>query len=207
MKFELRDLTRLQASLFILVLMTVLGVAAIVVSNDRIKMAQASFVAARSERNEFDGKLRQARSEEDEIRRKATLFNRLQERGVIGEEQRLEWVELLKDIHDQRKLIEIRYEFALQHALNSEQTGNFGLYASTMKLQARLLHEEDLTRLLDDLRQQARALIQVKRCDVSRLPRTGAESVNSALQGLLQADCLIEWITLHEIGKNQENTK
>jgi hypothetical protein len=205
MKFELRDLISVP-----LMLMVACSVALIVFSHDRFQTAQASFTAARSERNEFDGKLRQARSQEEEIRRKAALFNRLQERGVIGEEQRLEWVELLKDIRDRRKLIEIRYEFTPQHALNSTQTGTLGLYASTMKLQARLLHEEDLTRLLDDLRQQARALIQVKRCDLSRLPRTGADSVdsvNSALQGLLQADCLIDWISLREVGKNQENTK
>jgi hypothetical protein len=221
MKLELRDLfrTRLRDSLLTLplVLMVAFSALLIVFSHDRIKTVQASFAAARGERNEFDGKLRQARSEEDEIRQKAVLFKRLQERGVIGEEQRLEWVELLEDIRDQRRLIEIRYEFSPQHALHgtldtlhtldSAQTGSFDIYASTMKLQVRLLHEEDLTRLLDDLRQQARALIQVKRCDLSRLPRTSADSVNSALQSHLQADCLVDWITLREVGKNQENTK
>ena len=76
------------------------------------------------------------------------------------------------------------YEFAPQHALDKAPAGVLGLYASTMKLQVRLLHEEDLTRLLGDLRRQARALIQVRRCVVARLPRTGADN---ALQGLLQA--------------------
>ncbi len=64
-----------------------------------------------------------------------------------------------------------------------------------MKLQLNLLHEEDLIRLLDDLRRQARALIQVKRCDVSRIPRSGPENT---LQGYLQAECLIDWVTLRE---------
>jgi hypothetical protein len=208
-------MARLRDSLLTLplALMVAFSALLIVFSHDRIETAQAGFAAARSERNEFDVKLRQARSEEDEIRQKALLFERLQERGLIGEEQRLEWVELLKDIRDQRHLIEIRYEFAprhalhgvLENALDGAQTGSFGLYASTMKLQARLLHEEDLTRLLDDLRQQARALIQVKRCELSRLPRTNADGVNSALQGLLLADCLIDWITLSEFGvRNSE---
>jgi hypothetical protein len=205
MKLGWRDLPRLRVSLLVMALMLALGSVAIVFSRDRIKTAQSAFVAARSERNEFDGKLRRVRGEEDEIRWKATLFNRLQERGVIGEEQRLEWIELLKDVHDRRRLIEIRYEFAPQHALDSldAQTETLGLYASTMKLQVRLLHGEDLTRLLDDLRQQARALIQVKRCDVARLPRTDADNA----LGLLQADCLIDWITLRETGKSRENTK
>jgi hypothetical protein len=123
---------------------------------------------------------------------------------VIGEEQRLEWVELLDEIRDRRKLIEIHYEFSPQRALDGDdaRTESFGLHASAMKLQARLLHEEDLTRLLDDLRRQARALIQIKRCDVSRPPRTDTDSLQ-----YLRADCLIDWMTLREIRESQENTK
>jgi hypothetical protein len=52
------------------------------------------------ERSEADGKLKRVRDEESEIKQKSILFNKLQERGMIGEEQRLEWVELLKDIRD-----------------------------------------------------------------------------------------------------------
>jgi hypothetical protein len=202
MKFGLRDLSRLRASLLAVALMVALGGTAIVVSGDRIAVARAAFSTAQAERNEIDGKLRRLRGEENEIRRKATLFKQLQVDGVVGEDQRLEWVELLKEIRDQRRLIEIRYEFAQQHALDDARTGSFGLYASTMKLQARLLHEEDLIYLLDDLRQQARALIQVKRCDVTR--RT---NVDDALQGLLQADCLIDWITLRETVESKGGVK
>ena len=204
MKLGPHDLPKLQASLLAMVLMVVLGIAAILFSRDRIAAAQTAFATAQAGRNEIDGKLRQVRNEENEIRQKAALFNGLQARGVIGEEPRLEWVELLKEIRDRRRLIEVHYEFAPQQALDKAQSGMLGLYASTMKLQIRLLHEEDLTRLLDDLRRQARALIQVRRCDVARLPRTGADN---ALQGLLQADCVIDWITLREVDKSKGNAK
>ena len=80
---------------------------------------------------------------------------------MIGEEARLEWIELLNEIRERRRLPGIRYEFAPRRPLDRDQTGAFGLYASAMKLQARLLHEEDLTRLLSDLRERAPALIQV----------------------------------------------
>ena len=204
MKLGPRDLPRLQASLLAMVLMVALGIAAILFSRDRIAAAQTAFAAAQAGGNEIDGKLRQVRNEENEIRQKAALFNQLQARGLIGEEPRLEWVELLKEIRDRHRLIEVRYEFAPQHALDKVQAGTLGLHASTMKLQMRLLHEEDLTRLLGDLRRQARALIQVRRCDVARLPRTGADN---ALQGLLQADCVIDWITVREVDKSKVNAK
>ena len=73
--------------------------------------------------------------------------------------------------------------------------GAYAFYASGMKVQLKLLHEEDLTRLLGDLRQQAAALIQVKACNVSRVPRGAGDS---SVTAQLQADCLIDWITLRE---------
>ncbi|MDR3298413.1 MAG: hypothetical protein LBU43_00040 [Candidatus Accumulibacter sp.] len=202
MKVGRRDLSRLWPSLLAAALMTALGGTAIVVSGERVAAARTAFSTARAERNAIDGKLQRLRGEEHEIRHKAALFGQLQADGVIGEEQRLEWVELLKEIRDQRRLIEIRYEFAPQHALGDAPVESFGLYASAMKLQARLLHEEDLIHLLDDLRQQARALIQIKRCDVTR--RT---NVDDALQGLLQADCLIDWITLREAVESKRGAR
>ncbi|MDR1934263.1 MAG: hypothetical protein LBS49_01480 [Candidatus Accumulibacter sp.] len=197
MNFGRRDLSRLRGSLLALALMAALGAAALVFSSDRIDAARTALSTARAERNEIDGKLRRLRGEEHEIRQKAALFNRLQARGVIGEEQRLEWVELLGEIRDRLRLIELRYEFAPRHALDEARSGAFGLHASSMKLRLRLLHEEDLTRLLDALRREAPALIQVRRCELAR--RTG---VDDALQGLLQADCLIDWITLREAAKD-----
>lgn len=204
MKLGAQDLPKLRVSLATLVLMVVLGAASILYSRERGRTADAAVAAAQRERSEIDSKLKRVRSEEHEIRQKAALFNALQSRGVIGEEHRLEWVELLEEIRARHRLLELRYEIAPQHALDKSPTGNLSLYASTMKLQLKLLHEEDLTRLLDDLRQQAGALIQVKNCRVARLPRVASDS---AIQGMLQAECTIDWLTVRDSGKGKEGTK
>jgi hypothetical protein len=198
MKLDRRDLSRL-SGLLILLLLIALGVAAAVHCRGRLVAAQAAFSAARMQRDEIVGKLGQARGEEDEIRRKAEVFQRLAARGMIGEERRLAWVELLKELRDRLRLIRIHYEFSPQRALDTDGTGAAGLYASSMKLEAKLLHEEDLTRLLDELRRLAPALIQVKRCDVERLPPADENL------GSLRADCLIDWITLRAAGENEED--
>ena len=151
---------------------------------------------AQAERNEFDGKLKQVRNEEDEIKQKSAVFKALQTRGMIGEEQRLEWVELIKDIRDTRRLIDLQYEIAPQRRLDADAAKGFAFYSSTMRLQLKLLHEEDLTRLIDDLRERARALIQVKSCAVSRLSQGAGDG--SPIAQLL-ADCRIDWITLREV--------
>ena len=201
MKLGPADIPKLQYSLLAALLMATLGTFSILFSLDRVKLANTAFAAAQSERNEFDGKLRRVRSEENEIRQKAALFKTLQARGMIGEEPRLEWVELLNNIRNRHQLLEMNYEIAPQRVLENSPPGQLALYASTMRLQISLLHEEDLIRLLDDLRQQAKALIQIKRCDVSRLPGTGSNKVTPAF---LQAECLIDWITLRESPNKQE---
>ena len=198
MKLGSKDFRKLQISVFGMLLMVALGVASVLFSRSQVKQADQAFSATQSERNNQDTKLKRLRSEERQIREHAALFNALKARGVIGEEQRLEWVELLKDIRERLRLIDLRYEISPQQPLEKTPVGTLALHASTMKLQLNLLHEEDLTRLLDDLRRQAHALLQVKRCDVSRMQRSGPENT---LQGYLQAECLIDWITVRETEK------
>jgi hypothetical protein len=196
MKLSAVDLPKLQLSLLAAAIMIAIGAGTVHFELKATKTAKLERATAQAERNDFDGKLKQVRGEENEIRQKSALFNTLQTRGVIGEEQRLEWVELLKEIRDKRRLIDLRYEIAPQRPLEPTPGNGFAFYASSMQIQLKLLHEEDLTRLLDDLRLQAKALIQVKSCTVSRLPRGEAEN---ALRGQLQADCQIDWITLREV--------
>lgn len=196
MKFGQSDIRKIHVSLLAAALMCVSGAAAVLISIERTKTARVAEAAASRDRNEFDGKLKQVRNEENEIKQKSSLFSNLQARGIIGEEQRLDWVELLKDIRDKRRLIDLQYEISPQRALDTNASGGFTFYASAMKLQLKLLHEEDLTRLLDDLRNQAKAMIQVKSCNVSRLPRNSGERGTNPAQ--LQADCQIDWVTVRE---------
>lgn len=196
MKIGSDDLPKLQLSLLAALIMMAIGAGIVYLSLSLIKTAKLEQAAAQAERNDFDGKLNRVRSEEDEIRKKSAMFHKLQARGMVGEEQRLEWVELIKEIRDRRRLLDLQYEIAPQRPLDATLGSGFAFYVSSMKVQLKLLHEEDLTRLLDDLRQQARALIQVKSCNVSRLPRGGAEGGTAAQ---LQADCQIDWVTLHEV--------
>lgn len=196
MKLTGADFPKLQFSLLAAALMVAIGAGAAYLSLKATKAANLDRITAQSERNDFDGKLKQVRREESEIKQKSALFYRLQTRGLVGEEQRLDWVELLKDIRDRRRLIDLQYEIAPQRPLDAKPGSGFAFFASTMTVQLKLLHEEDLIRVLDDLRQQAKALIQVKHCNVQRLPRGGME--NSAAANL-QAECRIDWVTLRDV--------
>lgn len=190
------DLPRLQYSLLAALLLMIIGAGLVFFALQSTKAATIDRNAALAERNDFDGKLQRVRSEESEIKLKSAVFNKLQTRGVIGEELRLEWVELLQSIRDKRRLLDLQYEIAPQRALDAAPGNGFAFYASSMTTQLKLLHEEDLLRFLDDLRQQAKALIQIKSCNVERLPRGSSEN---GVPAQLQAECQIDWVTLRQV--------
>ena len=120
MKLATSDLPKLQWSILAIVLMMAVGAALIFFAFSATEVAKRDRAIAQAERNEFDGKLKQVRNEEDEIKQKSAVFKALQTRGMIGEEQRLEWVELIKDIRDTRRLIDLQYEIAPQRRLDAD---------------------------------------------------------------------------------------
>jgi hypothetical protein len=196
MKFTPSDVGKLKFGLLGAAIMIAVGAGAVhmALGYDRAAVRQRNDV--QQEHDEIDGKLRRVRNEENEIKHKSALFNSLQQRGVIGEEQRLEWVELLGGIRDNRRLPDLQYEIEPQRPLPAApgSSSGFSFFASSMKVQLRLLHEEDLLRFLDDLRRQARALIRIDSCNLSRLPR--GSDTESGASAQLQAECEIDWITL-----------
>ena len=196
MKFLPGDLKKLQISLLVCLLMIVMGAAVVFFANGATRSAQHERVTAQAQRNDYVGKLQRVSSEESEIKEKSALFQRLQKRGIIGEEQRLEWVELLKDIRDKRRLIDLVYEIEPQRPLDVAPGAGFTFNVSPMKVQLKLLHEEDLTRFLGDLNEQARALIQVRYCKMTRQPQGQA---GASSQANLLAECRIDWVTLREV--------
>ncbi|MES2771068.1 MAG: hypothetical protein V4623_03670 [Pseudomonadota bacterium] len=199
MKLSRADLSSMRLSFFGFFAVLLFGLVSSFFLFGQKNIALSLEQAAASERSEQVGRLKQVRDEEKEIKQKSAAFGTLVQRGVVGEEQRLEWVELLKEIRDQRRLIDLQYEFLPQRVLDVGVENKILFYASTMNLKVQLLHEEDLTRLLADLRARAQALIQIKQCNISRLNATDAERASHAAQ--LQASCQIDWITLREVKK------
>ncbi|MEF8733370.1 MAG: hypothetical protein V5B40_16140 [Candidatus Accumulibacter meliphilus] len=197
MKIVPADFRKLQASVVLAVLMIAVGALALYFAFAAMKRAEQGRVSIAAQFAEADGKLKQVRNEESEVKQKSIVFNKLQERGIIGDEQRLDWVELLKEIRDKHRLIDLRYEIAPQRMLEGQLGNDFVFFASSMKLELKLLHEEDVTRLLDDLRRQAKALIRVKSCRIERLPATGEQRGGGRAN--LLADCEIEWLTLRDL--------
>ena len=193
MKFDSQDFKRLQWALLFLAICLLVAGGAVWFALTLQKQTAQAHTAAMAADKEIDSKISRARSEEQELRDKITHFQTLKNRGLIGAEQRLDWVEILGRIKTARRISVLDYEFAPQRPVDASilpggaAAGGFAIMASQMRLRMRLLHEGDLLNVLDDLRATAPALIQVREC-----------KIDHSADAQLNAECTLEWITFKE---------
>lgn len=193
MTFTQRDLVKLQLPLIgALLLLVIAGLLAWWSLLDAQKAEQQRNVAENS-KNQIEQRLRQVRTEEQEIKERAQLFQQLQKAGITGEEKRLDWTEMLRDIQSEMRLPGMTYEFGAQIPLDNAATLDYAYFASPMRLQLRLLHEADLLNFLARLQKEAKALVLIRRCKLSLQP--GTAEVREALPQL-SAECELQWITV-----------
>ena len=116
--------------------------------------------------------------------------------GVIGEERRLEWIEVLRAAAAHVKLPSLRYRIeprSAYAAVAGLDAGDYRAFSTVVRLEAGLLHEGDLVRLVRDLADGDTGLVRIERCDVRR---TGSDFVMRADAANLTAECDLRWITL-----------
>ena len=178
------------------------GATAIALSaRHHVRDAKAEGRQAAAQRDEARGKLSRVEDEAQEIRRRISRYRELVDKGLIGQEHRLEWVERIAQSKAARRLIEVRYELGPQRPIDPRvlpetvPPGSHEFLASTMSLQMQLLHEDDLLGFLADLRPGIQAHLHIRSCSIERIPRGGGD-LGPVAQ--LRANCTIDWVTLRE---------
>lgn len=194
MKFTVRDLRKLRWPLLgTLLLLLAAGLLAWW-SLLNAQQAEQQRRTAENGKNQIEQRLRQVRTEEQEIKERTRVFQRLQNSGIAGEEQRLEWTEMLRDIQHDMRLPGISYEFGTQQTLENAPDLAYAYFASPMRLQLRPLHEEDLLKFLTRVQKEAKALVLVRRCKLSSASSRASDAGET--QPSLSAECELQWITL-----------
>ncbi|NIR28071.1 MAG: hypothetical protein GWN84_01785 [Gammaproteobacteria bacterium] len=123
-------------------------------------------------------------------------YRALREQGIIGDEQRLSWVEALGDASASIELPSLTYEISPRRPFVPDiplETGAFQVYASEMNLRIGLLHEGDLPALLRALDRNATGLYSVSYCRLSR----NVDTFRLApMAENLTAQCTLRWYTI-----------
>lgn len=123
----------------------------------------------------------------------AAEFDKLSSAGIIGEDQRLDWMEGLENIRQQNLVTDFRYNIAPQIPYTPQpaiDSGNLEIRYSEMKLQFDLLHEGQLLDFFAALRGRVKGWYQLEGCTMQR----AAAAENPAIR--ITAECTGGWITL-----------
>jgi len=193
------EIKRLVLPILAFALLVGAGVALIWWSQQVLVGAKRQLAVVSAERAQNTQRLLRIADEEREVKEKIAVYHRLKDLGILGRERRLEWADAIKRIRAQRGLIDLRYRVEPQKSLASVpgKPGTIDFYASTMKVNLALLHEEDLFGFLTDLRNSGNAYYAVKRCT---LGRTGVPATAANLAARVSADCEIDLITIVDQG-------
>jgi cell division protein FtsB len=194
------DLKRLRVPLALAVLLSALGAACLATSGYYLDAAKSARDASRQTRVGAQERMAKVSEEEREIRENLVHYEQMQLRGMVGEQNRLDWIESIARIKNDRKLFEIRYNIEAQRSLDYPgviATGAADFVVSRVRLNMLLLHEGDLLNFLADLQAAGKAHVSVRRCSVTRIER-GAPSA-TALQPRLRAECLVDLVSVRGI--------
>lgn len=181
---------------FIILVASLLSSAALVGAGKAILIKQQDGMnQAQAQRSDALSKRRQAENDKQEIHDYQPKFVILRERGFVGKERRLDWMENIKHIRESRKLLPITYEISAQQVFQADpeiSLGSLELRGSKIQLKMYLLHEGDLLNFLDDLKHKG--FYTVQECTVKR-----AGGMPENLQSpRLTSECTLYWLTLGE---------
>jgi hypothetical protein len=130
-------------------------------------------------------------------------FVDLYNHGIIGHESRLSWVETLNRAGERIRLPELRYKVASREAYLPEfpvVTGTYQIYASTMELEAGLLHEGDFVALTEILDREADGLYSISKCTFKRsLPEISMDADKTNVF----TKCDLEWFSINLPGDQE----
>lgn len=136
--------------------------------------------------------------ERDIITRYSGVYDALAHIGFVGTEQRLDWVDSLRNANREANLFGVEYLIGQQEAFAA--AADFGaadlpMRQSVMQVKMQLLHEGDLMNFFRRLAAHRAGVFLMNGCT---LRRAGTVAVTTAAQPNLNADCELTWVTVDE---------
>lgn len=193
MSFSTDDLGEIKWSLLACLLSGVVAVGLINYSADIQQKSLKALQQAQRQLNAARDQLLTAQSDQENMASYQMEYDALVAQKVIGNEQRLNWIEGLEQLRRQNLLPDFRYTIAPQSAYSPNpplNAGNFALSLSQMTMELDLLHEGQLLNFLGALSRQMPGWFLLDKCTLTRNDATQNGSV------MLKAQCAGGWFTM-----------
>jgi len=199
MKLEQSDWKKLQIPLAILGGIVVVVVVCIVFAQQYKADQEQALLTQQNQLNAARQRYQSSGLEKEIITEFLPQYQALINKGFVGEERRIEWVERLREQHKNHKLFGIKYSIKQQEKYTpafATNLGGFTLSRSIMQFELDMLHEGDLLQLTESLSGANAAALILRDCEITRLNEGGA--LSAQLTANLHAQCELDWLTLRE---------
>ncbi len=192
MTFSRADFPHFKWSMLIFLAALCAGGAAIVISENFVAHAQREQQTSQRQLNTARSLLAAANEDRENMKTYTSAYSELLKRNIIGDDQRLDWIEGLEKIRKQHRVLDFQYTIAPQHPYTPPaplDSGNFKLNMSEMTLQFDLLHEEQLMDFFNTMRTDISGWFILDHCSMERSAAPDATAQ-------LKAACTGGWLTL-----------
>ena len=199
MTLDKQDWRKLQTTLVVLAVVVISIVGLFVWAESYTSSQTLALQMQQNQLNSARQRYQSSGAEKDMITEYLPKYQVLINKGFVGEEKRIEWIEALRTQHRNHKLFSIKYDIGLQEEYKpvfAPSLGGFVLHRSTMKLDLDMLHEGDLLQLTESLGASETAPFMLRDCEITRL-NTGA-ALSNQLVANLHSHCELDWLTLRE---------
>ena len=199
MKFSIADFQLIRWSSTAIFASVILSGLVLYGSQHYADHTQKAFRTAQSQMNDARNRLTAAREDQENLAAYSKDYSTLEDRQIIGDDHRLDWIEGLDKLRQQNLVVDFRYTIAPQKVYAPQpaiDSGSFDIDYSEMKLQFELLHEGQLLNFFNALRAQIKGQYQLEGCTMQRITaREGADYAPDTMTHL-KAECSGGWITL-----------
>lgn len=184
--------------LIVLLVVLALGGGIVYWTAQRSAEARQAYERERTGLDQIRQRLAQVGEEKRVMERYAPAYRQLLEQGIVGAEQRVNWIDALRSASHAVRGFGVDYQVSGQEGAGFKvNAGGYTTQQSVMKLRLRLLHEGDLLDFLAALNAQHAGLHLLQDCE---LQRASAGPFTARFEPKLLAECKLTWVTLDDRG-------
>lgn len=183
----------LKVALSVVLLATLFASASVFWSRNLSDSAELALQQQRNALQAAQQRLNQGQVQQQLIATHQSAYQALAERGFIGPEHRLAWIEAAQQANHDAGLYGLDYRLAPRTATPAIRAQGLPLGQTVMTLTLPLLLETDLPRFLAALKTRAPGVYHVRGCNLTRLSSSAFEATH---QPRLQAECELLWFTV-----------
>ena len=175
----------------------VLALAAVLYADNLVDAAEERLAAQTRQLSQSRQRHANAGLEKDILQRFRETYDALGRIGFVGPEQRLNWVDGLREVNREARLFGIDYQIGQQETYPGAAglgVAELPMRQSIMRVRMPLLHEGDLMSFFRLLANRGDGVFTLNACDLRRAERNPGNSVEPTLL----AECELAWITVAE---------